>query len=150
MKQWFLNQNRKMLNWGIKETWIFAIVLAIVAVSGFGIYQNVLNHPIGSVAENKNIVPAIGPDNTYTATEEFCRDKNTDVRPLIIPDSTGYELIRVKDGKTESITVVFSIDAKSGALIPSYAKYDNDSNDPIPAAIDSDAAKCLQDKVKVK
>jgi len=139
-----------MINWGAKQVWLFAITLSVLAIVGLVGYQR-LGHPAGSLATTKveNVVPAIGPDNTYQATAEFCKDKDTEVRPLIIPDSTGYELIRVQDGKTESIAVVFSR-TETGSIIPTYAKYDNDSIEPIPAAIDRAASDCLQDKVKSK
>lgn len=138
-----------VLSWAIHNKWKAISLLAsagVLAVMGAAMVVNVAPNAIGKPVIQQigtnNIVPALGADG-YTASTEFCQDPLTVVKPLIIPDVSGYELTRSKDNKSESIAVVFNGDGE-----PVYAKFSADGLTIVPAVVNAEFRKCLQERAK--
>lgn len=124
-----------------------AIVGVIVSQVVMGAYV-LSGQPAGNLPGTgdtiQNVVPATG-DQGFNA-ETFCSDPETSVSKAISPDATGvtYEMKRVRDGVSETVTVVL---AQTGDVL--YAKhfYDQDGvQQSQPAFVDDDVKRCIEKK----
>lgn len=92
------------------------------------------------------VAPASGV-NSFAA-DNFCADPLTTVREFEAPDASGttYQLTRVKDGKTETVTAVFDTNK---AILMAKHYYDTNSGQDSEGAIVNQAARdCITKKAK--
>lgn len=124
-----------------------AIVGVIVSQVVMGAYV-LSGQPAGNLPGTgdtiQNVVPATG-DQGFNA-ETFCSDPETNVSKAISPDATGvtYEMKRVRDGVSETVTVVL---AQTGDVL--YAKHFYDQGgvqQSQPAFVDGSVIRCLERK----
>lgn len=137
--------NKAQDNWG----WALAlvvgmlmVVLAVVALPLMGADTTPLTSDSNTV-----YVPASGVDGF--PVEAFCNDSLTKVTYTIIPDvGESHELLRVKNGVTELVTLTTTFD---GTVYPGTHYYDTTlGQQKEPAIADKKAMECVRDKRQLK
>ena len=119
---------------------VFALLAACLAL--FLVYTRPINEIPATTSQK--VVPATGEEGFDAKT--FCADPLTVVSKTLAPDASGatYELKRVKDGVSETVTVVL---AQTGDVL--YAKHFSDQGgvqQSQPAFVDDDVKRCLEKK----
>ena len=124
--------------------WALAVLALAISITAF--YARVPEQ-VGAPSTGTNILiaPASGLDGFDVGP--FCDDPLTKVKgPLPAPDASGnsYQLIRVRDGKSETVTLVLAPD-KSITLATHY--FDSDVGQvPEPAFLKDSARACVEKK----
>lgn len=143
----------KTLYWYLHHLWMEARAEVLAgAIVGIVVVQIILGiyllggQPAGNLpgTEINRIVPATG-EQGFNA-KAFCEDRLTTVTKTLAPDASGatYELKRVKDGVSETVTVVL---AQTSEVL--YAKHFSDvggQQQSQPAFVDEDVKACLEKK----
>lgn len=138
----------KIIEAGSKGGWALALIvgLAGIALAALAIYTRPDVPIVGTppATTELKVVAATGEEGFKVY--EFCDDPSTSVRETPSPDASGvtYELKRVKDGVTETVTVVFG---QAGDVL--YAKHFSDQaggQESQPAFVTEKARGCIEDK----
>ena len=97
------------------------------------------------IAEEVKIVPAVGIQGYKVA--EFCADPLTKVSFFLAPDSSGstYQLLRVKNGMTESVVVVRN--ARGETIVATHYQDTPTGQRSEPGVITDEGWKCIESKV---
>lgn len=133
---------RAARNWG----WVFGplgFLVAILVLVG----ADQANAPVPLPGDTTKIVPATGIGGLDV--EPFCTDAATTVGFSIVPDG-GYshELVRIKDGVTETVTVSF---AQDGSVAPAKHYFDSTAGPASqPAVVNQKAVDCIEAKRVLK
>lgn len=112
------------------------------------ITANQVGAPVpGTGGDTIRIVPASGVEGFNT--ERFCADPLTQVRQFISPDASGvtYQLMRVRDGVAETVTVVYAADS-SVLVAQHYYDTATAGQQSEPAILNVEAQKCMRGKAK--
>ena len=112
-----------------------ALVAALAALPRAGVDTTPLSDD-----KEVRIVPSTGEQGFPVAT--FCEDRLTTVRGFLAPDSSGivYQMIRVKDGVTESVVVT------PGGATRYWDGPEGQQSEP--AFVTAEARQCIADKVR--
>lgn len=122
---------------------LLALALAVFAVVRVGFDEPI---PLAGEKVTIKVVPASGVQGFMAGP--FCADPLTQVRALPAPDASGttYQLLRVRDLKTETVTVVIGADK---SLIVATHYYDSAiGQQSEPAILDEDARSCVLRRAK--
>lgn len=135
---WFMGWLRNEIE---ERAWWLALLLAAAAVV-IALTAGPEVTDVTPLRDDKTVrvVPASGEQGF--PVEAFCLDKLTKVSEFPAPDSSGvtYQLLRVKDGVTESVIV-----SPGGAKRYWDAPEGQQSE---PAFVTAKAEKCISDKAK--
>ena len=129
-------------------------ITIVTLLAGSGIFTFLALANLGSqtaggptvvdVGEVKQVVPAQGIQGFRA--KFFCEDDATQVKSFISPDAgTTYQMTRLKDGKTETVTAVYS---GSGALVFGTHYYDTTAGQQSEPADMTGALDCMLRKAK--
>jgi len=132
-------------DWG----WLLAIAVSVVvSVIAVALVYSRLDVPgVGKLpATTEEIVPTSGLEGF--PVEEFCEDPATEVKYSIIPHvGFSHELLRLKDGVTELVTISIT---EEGEVLPGTHYYDTNVGQQSEPAIAGDGAvRCIEDKRKL-
>lgn len=124
------------------------LILAVLVFALVYLYGLITADPGVVVTREKSglLVPASGIEGYDVLS--FCNDPLTHVRPFPVPDSAGvtYQLTRVRDLKTETVTVVFAPDH---TLLLAKHYYDTAiGQQSEPAIVTEQARRCIEEKAR--
>ena len=123
--------------------WLVGVVgmLLMGAILYLGAPQQV---GLPAPSEDVKVVPASGIDGF--PVEQFCVDPLTKVRELPAPDASGtaYQLVRVRDQRTETVVVV--MDTEGGMRLGTHYYDTAVGQDSEPAVLNGDARACIDKK----
>ncbi len=120
---------------------VIAVLLVVYVILG---EPSGVDVPVGEKADN--IVASTGIDGFPVA--DFCNDPLTKVDPFVAPDASGvtYQLLRVRNGVTETVIVVLD---KDGSVVVGKHYFDAaDGQHVEPAFLTDSARNCLKKKTE--
>ena len=138
-----ISLKRAASEWG----WFLGVAGLLVGILALVIAVRV-NAPLArdaTGAQLTRVVPATGIEGFNTSF--FCNEDLTKVKPKLIPDvGISYELLRVKDGVAESVTIIIALDSK--VLVSTHYYDTTQGQQSEPAVVDKATLDCLARKAK--
>ena len=127
------------------------LCLSLISITGMvinGAIINVDEAPQITVGGKGNVVtvPATGVEGF--PVDLFCADPLTTVQDFEAPDASGitYQLLRVRDGKTETVVIVMGANGDTRVATHYYDSLVGQQSEP--AFVNEKARECIEDKAE--